>query len=175
MKILFIVLAFFSTALAQEASLKISPAANLERGLNVIQGQKLEFRVSPKMTGLQTVTLNITRGGRVVGEYAMRREGADYFAKLPLELPSAHIVTVRMYQNNRTLTAALDLEVLQPEDATLVPVGSSGTQPLRFSVSEGKAGGDANPIWGLAALVVLAVGVFLGTRGSKKPKVMPNA
>ncbi len=176
MKILLIILAFFSTtALAQEASLKISPATNLERGLTVLQGQKLEFRVSPGMTDLQTVTLNITRGGRVMGEYAMRREGTDYVAQLPLELPYAHIVTVRMYQANRTWTSALDLDVLQPEDAKLVPVGSSQTQPLRFSVTEGKAGGDASPIWGIAALVVLALGVYIGTRGPKKPKVMPNA
>ncbi len=171
---LLLVLAFFSTALAQEASLKISPAVNLERGLNVVQGQKLEFRVSPAKTDLQTVTLNITRGGRVIGEYAMRREGTDYVVKLPLELPYAHILTVRMYQANRTWTSALDLNVLQPEDAKLVPSGSSDTQPLRFSVTEGKAGGDANPLWGIAALVVLALGVFVGTRG-QKPKVMPNA
>lgn len=177
MKKLFMVLCglLSSIALAGEASLKVGPAASLERGLTVVQGKTLEFRVSPGLENLQTVTLNVTRGGRVMGEYAMRRDGADYVVKLQLELPYAHVVTVRLYQNNRVWASALDLTALEPEDANLVPATSSFTQPLTFAVTEGKAGGDVNPIWGIVALVVLAGGVFIGTRGAKKPKVIPNA
>ncbi|MEY4531454.1 MAG: hypothetical protein RLZZ156_2175 [Deinococcota bacterium] len=174
-KFVLLLLLCLSVARASDASLKVMPAANLERGLTVVQGQQLEFRVSPGIEKLQTVTLNITRGGRVMGEYAMRQEGADYVAKLPLELPYAHIVTVRLYQDSRVWSSALDLTALQPEDAKLVPNNSSFTQALNFSVTEGKAGGDANPLWGIFALAILGAGVFIGTRGKKKPKVMPNA
>ncbi len=174
-KIIILACLLFSVARAGEASLKVSPAANLERGLTVVQGQKVEFRVSPGIADLQTVTMNITRGGRVMGEYAMRRDGADYVVKIPLELPNAHIVTVRMYQAQRVWASVLDLTVLEPEDKNQVPANSSFTEPLRFSVTEGKAGGDANPLWGIVAMLVLAAGVFIGTRGKSKPKVVPNA
>ena len=172
-KIMLMLLLCCTVARASDASLKVSPAVNLERGLTVVQGQQLEFRVSPGIEKLQTVTLNITRGGRVMGEYAMRQDGLDYVAKLPLELPYAHIVTVRLYQDSRVWSSALDLTAVQPEDAKLVPANSSFTQALNFSVTEGKAGGDANPLWGILALVILGAGVFIGTRG--KPKVIPNA
>jgi hypothetical protein len=157
-----------ANALAGAASLSVSPAANLERGLTVVQGQKLEFRVQPGVSELQTVTLNITRGGRVMGEYAMRRDGEDYVATLPLELPYAHIVTLRLYQQSRVWASALDLTVLEREDGKQIPSGSSYNEPLVFSVTQGKPGGDVNPIWGIVPLVVLALGVFFGTRGKKK-------
>jgi hypothetical protein len=158
----------FSRALAGEASLTVTPAANLERGLTVVQGQKLEFRVKPGVSDLQTVTLNITRGGRVVGEFAMRREAEDYVVTLPLELPNAHIVTVRLYQQNRVWASALDMTVLESSDAAQIKAGTSYSEPLRFNVTEGKKGGDTNPIWGIVPLIVLAFGVFVGTRGKKK-------
>jgi hypothetical protein len=173
-KFVLLLLLCASVARASDASLKVSPALNLERGLTVVQGQQLEFRVSPGIENLQTVTLNVTRGGRVMGEYAMRQEGSDYVAKFPLELPYAHIVTLRLYQNNRVWASALDLTALESEDAKLIPSNSNFTQVLNFTATEGKAGGDANPLWGIFALVILGAGVFLGTRG-KKPKVIPNA
>jgi hypothetical protein len=108
-----------------------------------------------------------------MGEYAMRREGEDYVATLPLELPNAHIVTVRMYQQNRVWASALDLTALEPADASQIPAGATYREPLQFSVTEGKSGGDVNPLWGIVPLVVLALGVFFGTRGKKK--VLPNA
>jgi hypothetical protein len=138
-----------------------------------VQGQQLEFRIQPGVPDLQTVTLNITRAGRVMGEYAMRRDGEDYVVSLPLELPYAHIVTVRLYQQNRVWASALDLTVLEREDAKQIPSGSSYSEPLMFSVTEGKPGGDTNPLWGIVPLVVLALGVFFGTRGKKK--VVQNA
>jgi hypothetical protein len=164
-----------SSALAGDASLMVSPAANLERGLTVVQGQKLEFRVKPGVPDLQTVTLNITRGGRVVGEYAMRREGEDYIATLPLELPGAHILTVRLYQQSRVWASALDMSVLEPSDAKQVPSTARYNEPLQFNVTEGKPGGDTNPIWGLVPLVLLGAGVFFVTRGKKKPKAVNHA
>jgi hypothetical protein len=168
MKPIIVLLCLFSRALAGEASLTVTPAANLERGLTVVQGQKLEFRVKPGVSDLQTVTLNITRGGRVVGEFAMRREAEDYVVTLPLELPNAHIVTVRLYQQNRVWASALDMTVLESSDAAQIKAGTSYSEPLRFNVTEGKKGGDTNPIWGIVPLIVLAFAVFVGTRGKKK-------
>jgi hypothetical protein len=165
----------FSSALAGEASLIVSPAAKLERGLTVVQGQKLEFRVKPGVPDLQTVTLNITRGGRVIGEFAMRREGDEYLATLPLELPYAHILTVRLYQQSRVWSSAMDMTVLEREDAKQIPISASYSEPLQFSVTEGKPGGDTNPIWGIVPLLVLGFGVFIGTHGKKKPKAVHHA
>jgi hypothetical protein len=176
MKFVFmLVCLLFSSAVAGEASLTVTPAAKLERGLTVVQGQKLEFRVKPGVSDLQTVTLNITRGGRVVGEFAMRREAEDYIVSLPLELPNAHIVTVRLYQENRVWASALDMTVLEPSEAAQIKAGTSYNEPLQFNVTEGKKGGDTNPIWGIVPLVILAFGVFIGTRGKKKPKVAHHA
>ncbi len=173
LKFLVILNIFFSAALAGEATLNIFPAANLERGLTVVQGRMTEFRVTPNVPDLQTVTLNITRGGRVMGEYAMRREGTEFVAKFGFEFPYAHIATLRLYQAKRVLTSAFDLSVLESTDAKLVPMSSKVSQPIVFAATEGKAGGDASPLYGLLALVVLGLAVFLGTRNNKK--VMPNA
>jgi hypothetical protein len=80
---------------------------------------------------------------------------------------------VRMYQQNRVWASALDLTVLESADAAQIPAGATYREPLQFSVTEGKPGGDANPLWGIVPLVILALGVFFGTRGKKK--VVPNA
>ncbi len=162
-----------SFALADQAFLKVTPAANLERGLTVVQGQSLVFRVSPGLTDLQTVTLNITRGGKPVGEYAMKKDGTDYVLKLKLELPYAHVVTVRLFQAKRVWVSALDLTVLEPEDQRTVPSTSSVNQELDFTASGGSQTSEINPLWGIAALLVLVAAVFIGTRGKKK--VIPNA
>ncbi|MFN3266008.1 MAG: hypothetical protein ACK41E_04125 [Deinococcales bacterium] len=168
--LLTLLLLLCSSVFAQEANLTVTPAADLERGLTAVQGQKLEFRIRPGIPDLQTVTLNITRGGRVLGEYAMRREGEEYVASLVLELPNAHILTVRLFQAQRVWSSALDFTVLEPQDAKQIPGGSSYNKPLRFSVTEGKAGDDTSPIWGLVPLIILALGVFIVTKGKKKTK-----
>jgi hypothetical protein len=167
--------ALFSSAVAQDATLSISPAATLERGVTVAVGQRLEFRLKQQRRDLQTATLNLTRAGRVVGEYALRRDGEDWVTNLAVELPYAYVATVRLYENERVWAAANDLYVLEREDANQVKSGSSASLALSFVVTEGKAGNDANPLWGIAAMLVLIAAVFIGTRSLRQKKLPPTA
>jgi hypothetical protein len=170
-----------SSALAENVPLTLTPAKNLERGLTVVERQRLELRIKPEIKELQTATVNITRGGRVQGEYAMRKIGDEWVANFALELPYAHILTVRLYEDKRVWAAAADLTALEAADAQLVSTNSSANANLEFSVTEGKPGGDANPWWGIAALAVLGVIVYFITRGrrteegkKKKEEVSPH-
>jgi hypothetical protein len=162
-----------SSALAENVPLTLTPAKNLERGLTVVERQRLELRIKPELGNVQTATVNITRGGRVQGEYAMQKKGDEWVANFALELPYAHILTVRLYEDKRVWAAAADLTALETPDAQLVPTTSSANATLEFSVTEGKPGGDANPWFGIAALAVLGVIVFLITRSRGGPK-SPN-
>ncbi|NJK42855.1 MAG: hypothetical protein HC933_00120 [Pleurocapsa sp. SU_196_0] len=173
--ILTLLLALTSSAIAQTAELTITPAAILETGLNVVVGQRLEFRLVSAQPDLQTVTLNLTRAGRVVGDYPMRRDGNDWITSLKLESPYAHVATVRQFEKERVWSSALDLYALETEDAKLVTANNSASLPLDFVVTEGKPGNDANPWWGIAAMLALVIGVFLGTQGlRRKPPAPPT-
>jgi hypothetical protein len=163
----------FSSAVAQTDSLTITPASRLDTGLTTVVGQRLEFRLKQERRDLQTATLNLTRAGRVVGEYAMRRDGTDWVTNLTLELPYAYVATVRLYENERVWAGAADLYVLEREDANQVKSDSSASLPLGFVVTEGKPGNDANPWWGIAAMLALVVIVFVGTRGVRAKKPAP--
>ena len=170
--IVFAGLTLLGVASAASGSLNVSPAATLERGTTVIVGQRLEFRLQTEVTDLQTATLNLTRAGRTVGEYAMRRDGADWTASLKLELPYAYIATVRLFEKERVWAGASDLYALETLDAGEVKAGQSVTMPLELVVTEGKPGGDTSPLWGIAATVVLIAIVALGAQMlRRKPKV----
>ena len=162
-----------SSANAESGSLSVTPAATLERGTTVVAGQRLEFRLTTPVRDLQTATLNLTRAGRSVGEYAMRRDGVDWTASLKLELPYAYIATVRLFEKERVWAGASDLYALESEDAGEVKAGESVSMPLELIVTEGKPGGDANPIWGTAAtLVLIAIVAFGAQMLRRKPKVV---
>lgn len=168
----FAALTLLSAASAASGSLKVTPAATLERGTTVVAGQRLEFRLKTEVRDLQTATLNLTRAGRSVGEYAMRRDGADWTAALKLELPYAYIATVRLFEKERVWAGASDLYALETLDAGEVKPAQSVTMPLELVVTEGKPGGDTSPLWGIAATVVLIAIVAFGAQMlRRKPKV----
>jgi hypothetical protein len=165
--------ALLSSAAAQSGQLTITPGATLEDRLTTVVGQRLEFRVRQDRRELQTATLNLTRAGRVVSEYALRRDGDTWVTNLTLELPYAYVATVRLYEQERVWASAVDLTVLEREDAAQVKPTSSASSPLNFVVTEGKPGNDANPLWGIAAMLVLVALVFFGTRGLRRAKTAP--
>lgn len=168
----FAVLTLLGVASAASGSLSVTPAATLERGTTVVAGQRLEFRLQTEVRDLQTATLNLTRAGRSVGEYAMRRDGVDWTASLKLELPYTYIATVRLFEKERVWAGASDLYALETLDAGEVKAGESVTTPLELVVTEGKPGGDTNPLWGIAATVVLIAIVAFGAQMlRRKPKV----
>lgn len=162
-----------SSANAEFGSLSVTPAATLERGTTIVAGQRLEFRLTTPVRDLQTATLNLTRAGRSVGEYAMRRDGVDWTASLKLELPYAYIATVRLFEKERVWAGASDLYALESQDAGEVKAGETVSMPLELIVTEGKPGGDTNPIWGIAAtLVLIAIVAFGAQMLRRKPKVV---
>ena len=166
-------LTMLGTAHAAFGSLSVTPATTLERGTTVVMGQRLEFRLTTAVRDLQTATLNLTRAGRSVGEYAMRRDGADWTASLKLELPYAYIATVRLFEKQRVWAGASDLYALETLDAGEVKAGQNVTTPLELVVTEGKPGGDTSPIWAIAAMVVLIAIVAIGSQLiRRKPKVV---
>lgn len=174
---LLVFLLLVSPALAANGALTITPAATLDRGVTVVVGQRLEFRLKTDVDNLQTATLNLTRAGRVVGEYAMRRVGSDWTASLVLDLPYSYVATVRLFESQRVWAGATDLYALEREDAGQVKLGSKVETPLDFVVTEGKPGGDTSPWWGIAATMVLVLIVGIGTQVIRRrtPKVKPPA
>ncbi len=169
----FAALTLLSAVNAASGSLSVSPATTLERGTTVVMGQRLEFRLQTEVRDLQTATLNLTRAGRSVGEYAMRRDGADWTASLKLELPYAYIATVRLFEKERVWAGASDLYALETLDAAEVKPAQRVTMPLELVVTEGKPGGDTSPLWGIAATVVLiAIVAFAAQMLRRKPKVI---
>jgi hypothetical protein len=173
---LFALLLFVSPALAASGALTITPAATLDRGVTTVVGQRLEFRLKTEVGNLQTATLNLTRAGRVVGEYAMRRDGNDWTASLTLDLPYSYVATVRLFETQRVWAGATDLYALEREDANQVKRSSKVETPLDFVVTEGKPGGDTSPWWGIAATMVLVLIVGIGTQVIRRrtPKIIPK-
>ena len=128
-----------------------------------------EVRLETGINGAKTATMSLIRAGRAVGgEIPLRKNGTAWTGKANLEFPGAHILTVRLFEGKRIWSAAIDTRALEA-DAKPFPANSSAVQDLDLTATEGKAGGDTNGLWGILALVILAVGVFLATRNAKKP------
>jgi hypothetical protein len=160
---------FFGQAFAEPGKITLSPSQNEARGpvLNVIK--PFEVRLETDIAGAKTATMSLIRAGRPVGgEIPLRKNGTAWIGKAKLEFPGAHILTVRLFEGKRIWSAAIDTRALE-SDAKPIPATSSAVQDLDFTATEGKAGGDTNGLWGILALVILAVGVFLVTRNAKKP------
>jgi hypothetical protein len=172
--LMILVLIMFGQAFAEPGKITLTPSENDTRGpvLNVIK--PFEVRLETDIAGAKTATMSLIRAGRPVGgEIPLRKispgkEGTAWIGKAKLEFPGAHILTVRLFEGKRIWSAAIDTRALEP-DAKAFPATSSAVQDLEFTVTEGKAGGDTNGLWGILALVILAVGVFLVTRNAKKP------
>jgi hypothetical protein len=159
----------FGQAFAEPGKITLTPSENDTRGpvLNVIK--PFEVRLETDIAGAKTATMSLIRAGRPVGgEIPLRKNGTAWIGKAKLEFPGAHILTVRLFEGKRIWSAAIDTRALE-SDAKPFPATSSAVQDLDFTVTEGKAGGDTNGLWGILALVLLAVGVFLATRNAKKP------
>jgi hypothetical protein len=160
---------FFGQAFAEPGKITLTPSQNEARGpvLNVIK--PFEVRLETDIAGAKTATMSLIRAGRPVGgEIPLRKNGTAWTGKAKLEFPGAHILTVRLFEGKRIWSAAIDTRALE-SDAKPFPATSSAVQDLDFTATEGKAGGDTNGLWGILALVILAVGVFLVTRNAKKP------
>jgi hypothetical protein len=170
-----IVIALFSgsialadTAFADTGTVTLSPAVRLERGVSVGINQPIEIQVkSNSIRDQGTATLNITRGGRPVGEYPLKRDGDIWTTKSKLEFPGPHVLTVRVFDKERVWAAAMDLTALRPESRDLPKTGSA-SENLEFTVTSGKVGSSASGWLGILPLVVLIGAVGIGTQVFRK-------
>lgn len=163
-----------TVALAEPGRLEVTPATMGDRGLTVSPTRPLEVRLSAKLGEAQTAVMSILRNGRPLGgELPMRKTATGWQGKLTLENPGAHVLTVRLYEGKAVWSAAVDLTSLEPNTPGPKP-GDTAGENLDFVVTEGKAGGDTSGWWGVAAMLVLAAGVTLGTMGARRPKAKPR-
>ena len=162
-----------SIALADPGKLMLSPAVRLERGLAVGTNQTIEILVtSDAIRDQSTASINITRAGRAVGDFPLKRDGNAWKTKLNLELPGPQVLTVRMFDKTRVWAAAVDLTALRPESKD-VPKTGQETEDLEFTVTSGKPGGDTSGWLGIAPLLVLIGAVAFGTQAFRK-RVAPK-
>lgn len=157
-----------SVALADSGKLTLSPAVRLERGLAVGTNQAIQIRVTSHAIRDQTTAIiNVTRAGRAVGDFPLRRDGDQWTTTLKLELPGPQVLTVRMFDKTRVWASAVDLTALRPESPD-VPRAGEATEDLEFTVTSGKAGADTSGWLGVAPLLVLIGAVAFGTQAFRK-------
>ena len=154
----------FSSVFAASGQLNITPAINDDRGLVVQAKTRLVARVSADLPGINHASLNITRGGRALGDFPLTREGKFWIARLRLEFPGLHVLTVRLFEGSRIWSAATDLVGIE---SAIRGRGENGSD-LEFVVTTGKAGGDVSPAFALLALLVLIAIVAFGTQVFRK-------
>ncbi len=165
----FVLLVFMlcSSVFAVSGKLEVAPGINDDRGLVVPAKTKLMARVITDLPNISHASLNITRGGRALGDFPLKNEGNVWVTNVKLEFPGSHIVTIRLFEGTRIWSAASDLTGV--ESTTLgKPVGNSS---LEFLVTSGKAGGDVSPVFALLALLGLIALVALGTQVFAKKTV----
>jgi hypothetical protein len=153
-----------SSALAASGQLSVAPSLSDDRGLVVQAKTSLQARVTADLPGISHASLNVTRGGRALGDFPLTRQGNSWTTRLRLEFPGAHVLTVRLFEGNRIWSAATDLVGIE----STIPKRSQSGSDLEFVVTSGKAGGDVSPAFGLLALLVLIAIVVFGTQVFRK-------
>ena len=158
----FVLLVFLccSSILAAPGKLEFSPGISDDRGLVVQAKTSISASVTTDIANVNQASLNITRGGRALGDFPLKQNGKVWSSNLKLEFPGSHIVTVRLFEGTKIWSAATDLTGI--ESAIAKNTVASGD--LEFLVTTGKAGGDVSPVFGLLALVGLIALVYFGTR-----------
>ncbi len=158
----FVLLIFLwcSSGLAASGKLEFSPGISDDRGLVVQAKTSIEARVTTDIANINHASLNITRGGRALGDFPLKKNGHVWSTNLKLEFPGAHILTIRLFEGSKIWSAASDLTGIE----STVAKNAVASGDLEFLVTTGKAGGDASPAFGLLALFGLITLVFLGTR-----------
>jgi hypothetical protein len=123
-------------------------------------GASIEARVTTDIADISHASLNITRGGRALGDFPLKHNGKTWSTHFKLEFPGSHILTVRLFDKSSIWSAASDLTGIESSMAK----NSLASGDLEFSVTSGKAGGDTSPVFALLALLGLITLVYFGTR-----------
>jgi hypothetical protein len=163
---IFVLLVFLlcSSGLAAIGKLEFSPGLNDDRGLVVQAKTSIQARVTTNIANITHANLNITRGGRALGDFPLKLKDNLWSTNLKLEFPGAHILTIRLFEGTRIWSAASDLTGIESGIAK----NTLASGDLEFLVTTGKAGGDASPVFPLLALVGLIALVYFGTRAFGK-------
>lgn len=164
----FVLLVFLccSSILAAPGKLEFSPGISDDRGLVVQAKTSISASVTTDIANVNQASLNITRGGRALGDFPLKQNGKVWSSNLKLEFPGSHIVTVRLFEGTKIWSAATDLTGIE----SAIAKNTVADGDLEFLVTTGKAGGDASPAFGLLALLGLIALVFLGTRAFGRKK-----
>jgi hypothetical protein len=136
------------------------PGLSDDRGLVVQARTTIGASVTTDIAGISHASLNITRGGRALGDFPLKRNGNVWTTNLKLEFPGAHVLTVRLFEGTKIWSAASDLTGIE----SVVAKNTVAIGDLEFLVTTGKAGGDTSPVFALLGLLGLIVLVVLGTR-----------
>jgi hypothetical protein len=155
-----------TSSLAASGKLEFSPGISDDRGLVVQAKTNIAASVTTDIANINHASLNITRGGRALGDFPLKQNGNVWSTNLKLEFPGAHILTVRLFEGTKIWSAAADLTGIE----SAVAKASLANGDLEFLVTSGKAGGDASPVFALLALLGLIALVYFGTRAFGKRK-----
>ncbi len=150
--------------MAASGKLAFRSGINDDRGLVVQAKTTISASVTTDIANINQASLNITRGGRALGDFPLKQNGNVWSTKLKLEFPGAHIITVRLFEGTKIWSAASDLTGIE----SAVAKNTVASSDLEFLVTTGKAGGDVSPVFGLLALVALIALVYFGTRAFGK-------
>ncbi len=151
----------FSSVFATLGKLEFTPGINDDRGLVVQAKTKLQARVTTDIANISHASLNITRGGRALGDFPLKKNGSIWTTNLKLEFPGSHIVTVRLFEGTRVWSAASDLTGVE---SAIRGNSVGGSSNLEFLVTSGKAGNDVSPVFPLLGLLGLIALVAVGTQ-----------
>ena len=156
-----VLISVLAGALAQEGRLVASPARALGDRVIVPAGARVAFRVeAPPLGAGAGGQIAATRGGREVWNLPLRREGDAWTAEQALPEAGPHVLTARLFEGDRTMVAAVDLEAT----AASAPAGNAEVT-LAFTSSSGRTGLDVSGWWGIAAMLVIVGLIALGTSG----------
>jgi hypothetical protein len=164
--IVLLVFLLCSSSLAAPGKIEFMPGINDDRGLVVQAKTSIGASVTTDIAGISHASLNVTRGGRALGDFPLKRNGNVWSTNLKLEFPGSHILTVRLFEGDRIWSAASDLTGIE----STVAKNATASGDLEFLVTTGKAGGDASPVFALLALLGLIALVYFGTRAFGKRK-----
>jgi hypothetical protein len=150
--------------MAASGKLEFNPGISDDRGLVVQVKTTISASVTPDIANINQASLNITRGGRALGDFPLKQNGDVWSTNLKLEFPGSHILTIRLFEGTKIWSAASDLTGIESR----VAKNTVASSDLEFLVTTGKAGGDASPVFALLALLGLIILVYFGTRAFGK-------
>ena len=147
-------------AFAAPGRLVLAPAAGGGDRAVVTAGQLVSLQVSgPELGSSAAALVTDANAGREVWQLPLQRAGGLWTAKVTLATPGPHVLTARLYDAGRVYAAAVDVQAVNEA----VP-NTSAALDLDFMSSSGRKGWDVNGWWGVLAMLVMFIIIWVGTQ-----------